>query len=680
MIFTRSAKGQDLLVFLFLAFLCFVNFANNLRGEFLVDDYYLVIGDDLAVPANFTGVLKQFVPDYKTTESLATEGRAVYYRPFCHASSFLLSLIFARDPFGYHVSNLVLFSLACFLLFKLFARISGREFFALMVAVLFCLHPLNGMIVNYITATVFALQLIFLSFCLLAYLRGEEKSPLQRGYYIILSLIAFAGALLCHETAITLPAYVFLIAYSRRSSLKAGLKYSWPYFLAAGMYLVFRMIYVPLQHGLLAKTTAFEGLNIGTYLATFMKLLVWYGQKFLTLQGIVLIWSTPLVKVHVWAWMLGATAAVMGLIFLIKKWKGDLKHFYLCWFLIGLPPVAVGCMFIPATGFMIEPHWLFFPSLGLFALAATGMTALGQKLNATFRKVGFISICLILMSASWQNNARWSNELAFARHWVAMAPTNKNALFCLGHALLERGQYTEAKQCFLNSLMGGRADWQNFCNLAQIAMIEKDDTAALEYYKKALEISPNSAAIYNNLGLYFLKKNDLPEAENYLRTAVTFNPYQIESLLNLGNIQEQKNELKAAEYFYLHAYELRPRDERVIFALLRMSLQGKGLPDFSRKTGDFLPVISNEDYLIAIGGLLAVKSRISESLDYFMRAMTLYPKSGKAYSEAGKVLANSGLYSQARKIWNEGLKTDPGNENLKNLLEELEKIEIKKRP
>lgn len=652
---------KPVVIFAFFMLVSVVNFGSNLRSEFMIDDFALITDQTSVKSPKLSNFYQHFIPDYKVREKIEDAPPAAYYRPVAHIIPFLQSVMFGADPYGYHFTNIVLFALACLSFYFLLFVLSGDRRLAFLAATLFCLHPINGLMVNYITASVYAAQLIFLSLCMV----------LALGNSIALAIGMFILALLCHETSLMLPAYLFLVWWYRQRNIGQAFKKILPFIFAAVIYLGMRFYFVSIEHTLFAKSGFYSNLNALNYFATFSKLLTWYFTKVITLQSPVIIWSTPLVNEGLGLWFAGGIAAIVVAVFLIRQWKDDIKAVYALWFILGLAPMTFGSLFLPKTGMMIEPHWLFFASFGLFALAAVIVLQIADKLSKRLRMLWFVALGVLLIFASWNNNELWKDELTFTRHWVAEAPTNKNAAFCYANALLKRGRLLEAKSWFLNSLMDDHNDWQNYNNLAEIALRENDEAQALEYFQKALAVFPQSATVHNNLGAYYLKKEEWAKAEGYLRRAHDLNPYQPEPLLNLGLLLEAQSRWDEVWENYLAVYDLRPKDERVLAVLLRTALKGRGYEQVSARAEEFLKEIRSEDLLNELGDLLAVHGRYPVSLQYFTKAIALYPHKTTAYRESGKVLANTGYFEQAEEIWNEGLRKDPADQELKDLLKEL---------
>jgi len=662
-IVSRLVSPLTILVFFLL--LSFINFGANLRSEFMIDDHDLILNQVYVQSPQLSNFYQHFIPDYKAQMNIENAPQAVYYRPIAHILPFLQFLVFGKESFGYHFSNLILFTFACFSLYLLLVEVSGNRRLAFLAATLFCLHPINGLMVNYITASVFAAQLIFLSLCLIFALRHQQR------IFIPAALLMFVLALFCHETSLMLPAYLFLLAWHRERRLSVGFKKAIPFIVIALLYISMRFYFTNIQHSILTKGGQYPDLNVVNYFATFSKLIGWYFAKLITMQGMVIIWSTPLVKEGLILWLTGGLAAIILTILAIYRWRNNIKAVYVLWFVLGLAPVTFGCLFLPATGMMIEPHWLFFASFGLFALTARLLLKIADRISLKVWLLGFAGLVAVFLVASWNNNILWKDELTFTRHWVTEAPTNKNAGFCYAAALLKQGRLVEAKKWFLQSLTNESMDWQNYNNLAEIALKENDEAGALDYFQKALMVFPKSSTVYNNIGTYYLNKKDFVRAEKSFRKAHELNPYQPEPLLNLGLVYEAQNNWDQAWKSYLAAYDLRPKDERVLDVLLRTALKSHGHEDILGRAEEFLQHIRSEALLVGLGGQLATAGRNELAVKYFLQAIVLYPQKITAYREAGKVLANAGHFAQAAAMWNAALQKDPTNQELKDLLKEL---------
>lgn len=663
--------SSPIVIFGGLFLLATLAFSGSLHHEFLLDDYKLILNNTAPASAKPSDLYLYFLPDEQIQHE--DSQTAPYYRPIAHILPALQFLLFGPDPLGYHLSNIVLLALACFCFYLLF-REFGKSSFAFLSAALFCVHPLNGLMVNYITANVYSVQLIFLSLSAWFYLRRETAPSSPAG---LVAMGFFILALFCHETSLMLPGYLFLISWSRKQKAAWIIQNTMPFFVIAGLYFLARLYFADIKTNLLLKPTFYADLNIVSYLATFFKLLFWYVEKFFTGQDIVLMWSTPLVKSGSMLWLLGGMATIGILATLVSRWRNDARAFFILWFVLGLLPVTWGCMFLPKNGFMIEPHWFFFASFGLFALVAQTLLALGRQISPKIRGLGLVGIFFILLNASWANSAQWKDELTYARQWVRIVPTNKSAAFYLAHALMQRGQIVEAKVWFERALSQDQSDWDIYNNLGMLASQEGREDQALDYFQSALRLSPRSSVVNNNIGSYYLRNGKFDTAQNYFNRAAQLNPRQVEAFLNLGLAAEIQGKWDQAWTFYDQAAKLRPQDEKVLFASLRASLRERDRRQLIPRAEKILERIRHQNFLNELAGLLALRGETTTAIVYYRKSLLLYPHQVEAYRESGKILANAGYPELAREVWQEGLEMNPQEEVFKELLRRLTELKVK---
>ena len=82
--------------------------------------------------------------------------------------------------------------------------------------------------------------------------------------------------------------------------------------------------------------------------------------------------------------------------------------------------------------------------------------------------------------------------------------------------------------------------------------------AAVEAYRKALELNPAAAGALVNLGTISYRRRKLAEAETYYRDAVTADPDYPLAQFNLGNLYDEQGKISEAFTHYRRALQLNP--------------------------------------------------------------------------------------------------------------------------
>lgn len=562
-----------------------VAFFNGLNNPFMLDDY------------GFFGVnAKQplwsfFVPNRNEALGLdSPQMEKTYYRPLAHVIPLVCHRVFGGDPFGYHVVNMLLVWGAAVAVFVFLRRLRNMteipgwgdrdwDFFAFLTAALFALHPINGVLVNYITASVFAAQVVFMLISLVLS-QGHQSSSAPGSQKIDSwgagalgrwgSIAFLILALFCHETAVLLPFYAILVL---------RLKFSWPdvfrrvmpLFLVLGIYFLFRMYASPFGRSF-GHSFSILGLSIDQKAATVIQLLSWYFEKLFVPKNIFLMWSTPFVREASWMWW-APVLVISGFGFgiLARKHSRHCVTMFTLWFLLGLSPIAAGAFVTPYLGALIEPHWFVFGSIGFFAAAACGICYFSKGAA----RVVIISVVIgALMALSFVNNRLWSNEQKYYEAWSKEAPYFKAVHYFLGLTLSRQGELDEAYGHLKQAVLGRYKDWMVYMELGLIDLRFNRLEAASENLRKAYTLERNHSGLLNAVGALAYKLGKVNEAKDFWERSVKSNPYNLEPRMNLGSYYVKTGDLKKAAETYQEIIRQYPKFMPAQKALGRLQRQG----------------------------------------------------------------------------------------------------------
>ena len=122
------------------------------------------------------------------------------------------------------------------------------------------------------------------------------------------------------------------------------------------------------------------------------------------------------------------------------------------------------------------------------------------------------------------------------------APTPKTVTHATGHNGFEKLQ--QAERWFRQGL--------------EIEEQGVDDEGAMNAYERALELNPDAAGAWVNIGTLRYRRGDLAEAERCYREALRTSPHYPLAHFNLGNISEETSRLDEAIECYELALRLQP--------------------------------------------------------------------------------------------------------------------------
>ncbi len=116
------------------------------------------------------------------------------------------------NPFGYHLTNIVLHLINICLVFFLIRRMTGYSLAAWLAALLFAIHPMNVETVSWISTRG---ELMYALFWLLAMLNYFKYVQEDKRKYLYISMALYPLALLNKATAVTFPLVLLVVRAAR---------------------------------------------------------------------------------------------------------------------------------------------------------------------------------------------------------------------------------------------------------------------------------------------------------------------------------------------------------------------------------------------------------------------------------------------------------------------------------
>ncbi|PSP62039.1 hypothetical protein BRC77_11165 [Halobacteriales archaeon QH_8_64_26] len=175
---------------------------------------------------------------------------ALFYRPVANLSYAVDFALWGLDPFGYHLTDLLLHAIASALTFAFVRRVSKDILVGALAGCLFALHPITAEVVPTPARRHDVLATVFVLVSLLLFFRAVARDRSRRGRWGLLagSVLSYLLAVGAKEIGVIAPplvgAWFLLLAYDRRYSIPetlwGGLKTATPYTLVTLAYLWWR--------------------------------------------------------------------------------------------------------------------------------------------------------------------------------------------------------------------------------------------------------------------------------------------------------------------------------------------------------------------------------------------------------------------------------------------------------
>jgi len=524
---------------------------------------------------------------------------------------------------GYHLVNIAIHALNAGLVYLLSKRIFPHERrLAVLVALLFAVHPLQVQAVTYVVQRMASLAALFALLSTYCFIRAKvilvEKGRWQHPAHLCFysGTFLFAGlAVLTKQNTAVIPVLLLLFERYFLPLPKGEKTVSW----RRQLIYLSPFLVVPLLLGLRVLTTGSldqlvlrEQWGSGfvtpwTYFATELSVLWHYLRLLIIPYPQMLLYNIPWAEGLIgWKPMISLVAWVgFGWVAWLSRRKQPFLAVGLSWFLLSL---AVESSFIPLHP--VFEHRLYLPVIG-FSIAVVG--SLGQSVAPRLASGILIGFCLILSVLTWQRNQLWNDDLAFFQQNAAHTRPSKGLTGILSTRFNQRGRFAESEQQIKGFLKDFPGTYELYPNLAlallaqgkiaegvkvaEMAISEGQGTpelhlalvqghrqqgdmdGAAERCGEALTLFPRSLPLLQEMAYLEAALGKLGPAERHYRKIVLRAPELPGAHMNLGLVLARKGKLAEALASFVQATEYAPEDARIWYAV---AVTARQLGDGSR--------------------------------------------------------------------------------------------------
>lgn len=141
------------------------------------------------------------------------------------------------------------------------------------------------------------------------------------------------------------------------------------------------------------------------------------------------------------------------------------------------------------------------------------------------------------------------------------------------------GRYLPTRELFQMVIEQNPGHIPALCKLGVVNLRLKDISAAIDSFRRAVELDANNPYAHRMLGFSFMNFNDFPAAEQCLKEAVNLAPDDAKSHLLLGILTNRLGRNKEAESHYKSAISADPIPSEPYYNLARLYAQEKRLED-----------------------------------------------------------------------------------------------------
>ena len=634
--------------FILLCFLSFIllvlTYSNHFYNAFQFDDAHIIVNNI------FIRDLNNIPLFFKDARMHSAHPQNQTYRPMTSAS---LTIDYwlgkgLHSTFYFHLSTFIWYVAQCILMYFFYLKIFNtarqnelNRYIALFAVSWYGLHTANAETINYIYQRGDSLStlMVVAGFFLYAYF------PKWRNRYLYLIPIVL-GMFIKEPTAMFAPILLFYIIlieknYSLQDSFRlknilTGIKESLPAFIVC----IFLSIFVK---SMMSETYIPGGTSRIQYLIT---------QPFVILRYFVTFFS-PINLSADSDWKLIASVfdirVIVGVFFILamlyiayytsKKQETRPITLGILWFFLALIPTS---SIIPLAE-VTNDHRMFFPFVGLMLSVCWYLGLLIIRHEKSIRERFFVRISIIVITlvilggnayGTYQRNKVWHTGESLWYDVTVKSPLNGRGMMNYGLTQMGKGNYQ----------------------------------TALEYFGKALTLTPYYSCLHINMGILKGAMNRPVEAEKYFKNALLYGPHDPESYFFYARWLKNQNRQNEAVPLLQRALELSPAHSSAQELLSEILVHQKNLKITSEQTGEPVSAKPTAENYLNLSLQYHREGRYQDSINACKKALKIKPDYDLAYNNTCAAYNEMKMWDKAIEACEKGLRINPSLQIMKNNL------------
>jgi len=563
--------NKNLIIVIFLFVVVLISYVNIFPNEFAWDDFFFIV-DNIHIRDLGN------IPDFFTqpsTGDLYRPMRQVFYAVNYH--------VWQLNTFGYHLNSFLLHFFITTFFYFITLKLTNKNAFSFVAAVLFAVHPVHVARITNMTATFDVFGILFLLLAFFFYIIFSQKKNKK---YFYLSIAFYLFGLFSSEEAITLIFLLFLYDFSfnykiNLQNIKSLFKKYLPYIIVTVFYLIVRFLVL---RKISRAEFYFEQSIYGTLLTT-IKIFVQYILILIfpyntTIERVVRFETT----VFSMTFLISLIFLILTLFFFVKSYnKSKIMFFSIGWFLITLLPfsnlvpqftiMADRYLYLPSFGFVLFLAFLIF-NINKIKLNSIKKHekipkefSVSRKLQSNFpgysNSLIIIIIVIIILfytTVTIKTNSEWRDNFTLLNANLEKSPFGTRTHYAVALHYRNQGDYETAERYALRAIELASGNYNAYENLGTINAYQENYEEAIGYYDKAIELNLKFYLAHNNLGLVYSYVGDFNKSIFYLNKAIEINPKLSKAYNDLGTVYGQMGKFDLAIKDINKAVEINPSE------------------------------------------------------------------------------------------------------------------------
>ncbi len=562
------------------------------------------------------------------------------------------------DTLGYHLLNVLIHVSNAFFLYIILRRYlesgSGKDLSKtpLLAAGLFLIHPICTESVTYLSSRSSELSALFVLLSMYCFFRGTEQKI--RGAFYLLSVLFFLFGLMTKEAAVVLPALLllfdyFFIAKSMRGLL-ARLKYHLPHILImSALSIVYISMIVTPPAGAVRPWL--------THIFTELKVFTQYLRLLIIPVGLNIdhdVIPSGFLDSQVVVAILILSALLSAAVIIRKRYS--VISFSIFWFFINMVPF----LFMRLEDFMAE-RWIYLAAIGFcIGIADILMTMIGP-----YRRTGLVATGVILLlfgSLTVARNQVYASPVLLWEDAAKKSPEKYRPFVNLSSAYMEKGDAARAIESSQEAIKQWKKRSSNskdvltaYINLTTASYGDNPGQAGEVLSAIATDASQN-VDYFSTLGSFSMNAGKYQAAVASFKKALALSPQSAAFLFLIGECYENIGQKETAQEYFVRATTVIPQTAKEYMG------QGEAfskLGDYQKASDRFHESVRTDPMDVSMrvyfATILQKNQHLNQALEQFSLALKISPGYAPAYKGMGEVMLEKGKYEMAEKYLDRAL-------------------------
>lgn len=520
----KTSKRNLFVAGLLISVLTFAAFSPVLQSEFTNwDDNRLIVENPVIKDLSAEGI-----------KTIFTTFPNMHYKPLTFLSWALEYKMFKLDSKMFHLNNLLLHVFNTLLVFWLLRLLLADFSMALILALLFGLHPMHVESVAWATERKDVLYGFFYLGAMIAYLKYLRNDYSSKFYG--LAIILFIASMLSKMMAISLPLVLFLLDRFEQRPLNRVSFFDKIPFLAIFLLPLFYM-------GGISQTLSYLSSSVEMPFSTLQTLLIssyqilFYFVKILFPFTLSAIYPYPngLGGELPAYFMIFPLLLVIGGILIYAGRKNRILFFGSLFVLLSILPVLQ--VFLPSAHAIAADRYVYLPMIGVLLLLGIGLRDLIHKRIPNLKTLHPVIMLVFIIGYGYATFAQvkvWKNSETLWTDVINKFPDVAIAHNSRGNYHFQNENFNLAFQDYQRALAIKPDYPMALTNRGNIYKLNGDLDMALADFNKALELSPANPEAYTNKGVILYNQQQFEEAIELYDKAVEIDQRFVKAYFNRG--------------------------------------------------------------------------------------------------------------------------------------------------